>query len=83
MNDVAAHRRTTAGLDVEAVRRDFPCLHQTIHGHPLVFLDSASSEASTSRGFQARSTGKTRMIGAGHSSELVLTSTLQSGRAER
>ncbi|HEX5077793.1 MAG TPA: cysteine desulfurase [Geminicoccaceae bacterium] len=43
MNDVAARLRTTAGLDVKAVRRDFPCLHQAIHGHRLVFLDSASS----------------------------------------
>jgi len=30
-------------LDVEAVRADFPCLHQEIHGRPLVFLDSATS----------------------------------------
>ena len=30
-------------LDVEAVRRDFPILHQEVHGHPLVFLDSAAS----------------------------------------
>lgn len=30
-------------LDVEAVRRDFPGLHQEIHGHPLVYLDNAAS----------------------------------------
>lgn len=30
-------------LDVEAVRRDFPILSQTVHGKPLVFLDSAAS----------------------------------------
>jgi len=41
MNDVAAPVRT--GLDVEALRADFPCLHQMIHDRPLVFLDSATS----------------------------------------
>lgn len=30
-------------LDVEAVRADFPALAQTVHGHPLVYLDSAAS----------------------------------------
>ncbi len=30
-------------LDVEAVRREFPALSQTIHGHPLVYLDNAAS----------------------------------------
>jgi cysteine desulfurase/selenocysteine lyase len=43
MNDVAARVRATAGLDVAAVRRDFPCLDQMVHGQPLVFLDSATS----------------------------------------
>jgi cysteine desulfurase/selenocysteine lyase len=43
MNDVAARMRATAGLDVAAVRRDFPCLNQMVHGQPLVFLDSATS----------------------------------------
>jgi cysteine desulfurase/selenocysteine lyase len=43
MNDVAARVRATAGLDVAAVRRDFPCLDQMVHGRPLVFLDSATS----------------------------------------
>jgi cysteine desulfurase/selenocysteine lyase len=32
-----------AGLDVAAVRGDFPILKQTIRGKPLVFLDSAAS----------------------------------------
>ena len=31
------------GFDVEAVRRDFPTLHQTVHGHPLAYLDNAAS----------------------------------------
>jgi cysteine desulfurase/selenocysteine lyase len=41
MNELAAPVR--AGLDVAAVRADFPCLDQMIHGRPLVFLDSATS----------------------------------------
>jgi len=37
--------RTTpaARLDVEAVRRQFPVLEVTVHGKPLVYLDSAAS----------------------------------------
>ena len=31
------------GLDVAAVRRDFPLLARTAHGHPLVYLDSANT----------------------------------------
>ena len=34
---------TPAPLDVEAVRRQFPTLHTTVHGKPLVYLDSAAS----------------------------------------
>jgi cysteine desulfurase/selenocysteine lyase len=30
-------------FDVERVRKDFPILAQTVHGKPLVFLDSAAS----------------------------------------
>jgi cysteine desulfurase/selenocysteine lyase len=30
-------------LDIEAIRRDFPILSQTVHGKKLVFLDSAAS----------------------------------------
>ena len=30
-------------FDVEAVRRDFPALHQEVYGRPLVFLDNAAS----------------------------------------
>jgi cysteine desulfurase/selenocysteine lyase len=32
-----------AGYDVEKVRRDFPILHQKVHGHPLVYLDNAAT----------------------------------------
>lgn len=30
-------------FDVEAIRRDFPVLHQEINGHPLAYLDNAAS----------------------------------------
>ena len=30
-------------FDVAAVRRDFPILDQSVHGHPLVWLDSAAT----------------------------------------
>ena len=35
----------TSGLaaDVEQIRKDFPALHQDIHGHPLVYLDNAAT----------------------------------------
>ncbi len=38
----APNGRVTA-LDVEAVRRDFPILHQTVHDKPLVYLDNAAT----------------------------------------
>jgi cysteine desulfurase/selenocysteine lyase len=44
MNAPAAGRQTPVDpLAVLRVRRDFPCLQQTVHGHPLVFLDTAAS----------------------------------------
>jgi len=33
----------STGFDVEKVRADFPVLKQTIHGKPLVYLDSAAT----------------------------------------
>jgi cysteine desulfurase/selenocysteine lyase len=30
-------------LDVDAIRADFPILHQQVHGHPLAYLDNAAS----------------------------------------
>jgi cysteine desulfurase/selenocysteine lyase len=33
----------SAGLDVSAIRRDFPGLHQTVRGKPLVYLDNAAT----------------------------------------
>jgi cysteine desulfurase/selenocysteine lyase len=40
-----SHDRTAEAdaFDVQAVRRDFPVLHQTINGHPLAYLDNAAS----------------------------------------
>ena len=39
----ATRGRTRAAYDVAAVRRDFPILRTTVHGKPLVYLDSAAS----------------------------------------
>ncbi|MCB2156332.1 cysteine desulfurase [bacterium] len=36
-----AHSNMT--FDVQKVRRDFPVLHQEVHGHPLVYLDNAAT----------------------------------------
>ena len=30
-------------FDIQAIRRDFPALHQQVHGRPLVYLDSAAT----------------------------------------
>ena len=43
MTPRASALRATIGYDVEAVRRDFPILRTTVHGKPLVYLDSAAS----------------------------------------
>src|SRR5580658_1833648 len=34
---------TATAFDVAAIREDFPILHQSVHGHPLVYLDNAAS----------------------------------------
>ncbi len=36
-------RRATAAWDVERVRKDFPILHQEVHGRPLAYLDNAAT----------------------------------------
>jgi cysteine desulfurase/selenocysteine lyase len=36
-------KEAIAGIDVEALREDFPVLKQTVHGKPLVYLDSAAT----------------------------------------
>ena len=35
--------RTSEKFDVERVRADFPVLHQTVNGKPLIYLDNAAS----------------------------------------
>src|SRR6266568_8238459 len=39
----AVSSRAPTVLDVERVRQDFPILTRTVHGRPLVYLDSAAS----------------------------------------
>ncbi len=34
---------TLSVLDIEAIRRDFPALHQSVHGKPLIWLDNAAT----------------------------------------
>lgn len=41
MNAVTA--KSPAALDLEAVRREVPALHQEVHGRPLVYLDNAAT----------------------------------------
>ena len=36
-------RNTEVNWDVEKIRADFPVLHQTVNGKPLVYLDNAAS----------------------------------------
>jgi cysteine desulfurase/selenocysteine lyase len=31
------------GLDVEAIRADFPILERRVHGMPLIYLDNAAT----------------------------------------
>ena len=38
-----AGHRAPPPLDVPAIRRDFPILHQHVHGKPLVWLDNAAT----------------------------------------
>ena len=33
----------SSALDVEKIRKDFPILHQEVHGKPLVYLDNAAT----------------------------------------
>ncbi|HEX9426797.1 MAG TPA: cysteine desulfurase [Candidatus Polarisedimenticolia bacterium] len=39
----AARRAAAPAFDVQAVRRDFPILHQKVHGRPLAYLDNAAT----------------------------------------
>ena len=40
---MGAVRERPRGFEVENLRRDFPALQQTVHGKPLVYLDSAAT----------------------------------------
>ena len=40
-DDIA--KAPAAAWDVERIREDFPVLHQTVNGKPLVYLDNAAS----------------------------------------
>ncbi|MDE0124200.1 MAG: SufS family cysteine desulfurase [Bryobacterales bacterium] len=40
---------TLPALDAQALRADFPALQQTVHGRPLVYLDSAASSQTPRR----------------------------------
>ncbi len=37
------HAAPIPTFDIEAVRRDFPALHQSVNGHPLIWLDNAAT----------------------------------------
>ena len=34
---------TKTSLDVQALRADFPALHQQVNGKPLIYLDNAAT----------------------------------------
>ncbi len=39
----ATTRESSAGFDVERVRKEFPALDQAVHGKPLIYLDNAAT----------------------------------------
>ena len=43
VRDPAVPAAPPAGLDVAAVRKDFPILRRLVHGHRLVYLDNAAT----------------------------------------
>jgi cysteine desulfurase/selenocysteine lyase len=43
MTTSKAEEPATVGFAVEQFRKDFPILQQSVHGHPLAFLDNAAS----------------------------------------
>jgi cysteine desulfurase/selenocysteine lyase len=58
--ELAARSISKRVFDVDRIRSEFPCLHQTIKGKPLVYLDNAASAQKPQRvidaisGFYAR-----------------------------
>lgn len=43
MTTAQLERPNVTGFDVERVRAQFPILHQSVHGHPLAYLDNAAT----------------------------------------
>src|SRR5512144_1237659 len=43
LHELAMPADTLPLLDIESIRREFPILHQQVHGKPLVYLDNAAS----------------------------------------
>ena len=41
--DTAPATNTSTGWNVELIRADFPVLHQTVNGKPLIYLDNSAS----------------------------------------
>ena len=41
--DTAPATNTSTGWNVERIRADFPVLHQTVNGKPLIYLDNSAS----------------------------------------
>ena len=41
--DSTAPAKTSSSFNVERIRADFPVLHQTVNGKPLIYLDNAAS----------------------------------------
>jgi cysteine desulfurase/selenocysteine lyase len=37
------HREASRGIDWKAIREDFPILREQVHGHPLIYFDSAAT----------------------------------------
>ncbi len=42
-SSLAGHGLALPGYDVEAIRKDFPALHQKMNGRPLIWLDNAAT----------------------------------------
>lgn len=43
MTRAAVIENPRPAFDVDAIRKDFPILHQTVNGHPLVYFDNAAT----------------------------------------
>src|SRR6184192_1597920 len=41
--DYGVHKAATSVIDWNAIREDFPILHEQAHGHPLIYFDSAAT----------------------------------------